>query len=229
MTNGRLWTSFLINDHILFDVAPTAPIAMKRLGKDINKITHIFITHFHGDHVLGLPFLLGDYAFQCPRNDSFHIIGPPRIREHVKNITEMTFPGVVADIVEQSKASFIEIRDEGISKDVGGINFTPLRMRHFKMESYGYRVRINDRIVAFSGDTGECENLYRLVQDAPIIVLEMNSVTRDFPYHLNLKQITNIRSRTPRDQKIIVTHMEENEIPPISDVIISEDLREYEL
>lgn len=50
--------SYLIDDKILIDVPNGTCKILKNIGIESSKITHILITHFHGDHFLDIPFVL---------------------------------------------------------------------------------------------------------------------------------------------------------------------------
>jgi len=49
------------NLYFLIDCAEGCQMQLRRLKKPLMKISHIFISHLHGDHYLGLPGLL----FSC--------------------------------------------------------------------------------------------------------------------------------------------------------------------
>jgi ribonuclease Z len=51
-------TCFLINDTLLFDTGWNATQRMRVFGIDPLRLTHLFLTHGHHDHILGLPQLL---------------------------------------------------------------------------------------------------------------------------------------------------------------------------
>ena len=58
----RYWSSFLEGDRCLFDAPPTLLAHLKKLGKDPRDVEVAFISHFHGDHFFGLPFLMLECA-----------------------------------------------------------------------------------------------------------------------------------------------------------------------
>jgi len=58
---GLPFNSFLIDGHILVDTPPDILQSLKREGVGIEDIDSVVITHYHGDHFFGLPFLLFQY------------------------------------------------------------------------------------------------------------------------------------------------------------------------
>lgn len=66
---------------ILFDCGEGTQRQLKIAGISIAKITHICISHWHGDHVLGLPGLLQTYA-AAETNNTVHIYGPRGTKKH---------------------------------------------------------------------------------------------------------------------------------------------------
>lgn len=93
---------------LLFDCGEGTQVALKRLNLKWKKISAIFISHTHADHVTGLPGMLMLSA-QVERDEPLYIIGPPKIKEYVEAnrrilemyinfeiiIQEITGPGVV--------------------------------------------------------------------------------------------------------------------------------------
>ena len=52
---------------LLLDCGPTTLAGLKQLGVDPSEIDAIAISHFHGDHAAGVPFLMLDGLYENPR------------------------------------------------------------------------------------------------------------------------------------------------------------------
>ena len=92
----------------LFDCGEGTQVALRKLNLKWKKISVIFISHTHADHVTGLPGILM-LSSQVERDGPLYIIGPPKIQEYIEEnrrilemyinyeiiITEVTGPGIV--------------------------------------------------------------------------------------------------------------------------------------
>ena len=83
---GRGLTSVLVRregELFLFDCGEGTQIGLRRLNLRWKKITSIFISHTHADHVTGLPGILM-LSSQVDRDEPLYIYGPPKIRDFVE-------------------------------------------------------------------------------------------------------------------------------------------------
>ncbi len=83
---GRGLTSVLVRregELFLFDCGEGTQIGLRRLNLRWKKITAIFISHTHADHVTGLPGILM-LSSQVDREEPLYIYGPPKIRDFVE-------------------------------------------------------------------------------------------------------------------------------------------------
>ena len=73
------------SDHARFlvDCGEGTQVSLRKLNLKWKKITSIFISHTHADHVTGLPGILM-LSSQVDRDDPLYIIGPPRIAEYIE-------------------------------------------------------------------------------------------------------------------------------------------------
>ncbi len=85
-TSTRLTSSQLVNYHnkyMLIDCAEGAQMQIRRFRLPLMKINHIFISHLHGDHYLGLPGLIFSMHL-LGRKKKLHVYSPPGIQEIIE-------------------------------------------------------------------------------------------------------------------------------------------------
>lgn len=96
------------NEQLMFDCGEGAQRQIIKAKTGFHKKTKIFITHMHGDHVLGLPGLLQTMAM-LDREKKVEIYGPPGITGFLECLREtvqfaLTFP---VEIYEIEKAGVV--------------------------------------------------------------------------------------------------------------------------
>jgi len=77
---------------VLLDCGATSLSALKRLGLDPGEIGAVFVSHLHGDHFAGLPFLILDAQF-ARRTAPLTVTGPPGTARRLADTMECLFPG----------------------------------------------------------------------------------------------------------------------------------------
>ncbi|HYB47561.1 MAG TPA: MBL fold metallo-hydrolase, partial [Streptosporangiaceae bacterium] len=77
---------------MLVDCGATSLVALKAQGLDPDAVEAVAVTHLHGDHFGGLPFLILDGQFSR-RSTALQIAGPPGIRARLAEAMEALFPG----------------------------------------------------------------------------------------------------------------------------------------
>jgi ribonuclease Z len=83
---NRHLTSVLLRregELFLFDGGEGTQVSLRKLNLRWKKISAIFVSHTHADHVTGIPGLLM-LSSQVDRDDPLYIIGPPRIAEYIE-------------------------------------------------------------------------------------------------------------------------------------------------
>ena len=107
----RNHTSILLeykNENILIDCGEGTQRQFRKAKLNPNKITKILITHWHGDHVLGLPGLLQTLAFSN-YNKTLNIYGPRGTKEFMGVLLRtFAFQGKYKINVEEVENRFFE-------------------------------------------------------------------------------------------------------------------------
>lgn len=208
----RYWGSVLVNNSILLDASPIVVPHMKRLNRSLDELEHIFITHFHGDHFLGLPFLLLDFGYLIQAKQPLTMIGPTGIEDMVTKITELAFPGLFEKLSNNLKLNYLEVPGPG-KYEVNGVAqalaFHAEPMSHGTATAYGYKFTVAGKTIAYTGDTDLCDGVYSLAKDADILIIEFSNPDIEVPGHMSRSKLDSLQERISTDTKIILTHVGE--------------------
>lgn len=137
---NRHLTSMLLRregDLFLFDAGEGTQVSLRRLNLRWKKISAIFISHTHADHVTGLPGLLM-LSSQVDRDEPLYIYGPPKIAEYVESSRRVLDMYINYEIVVR------EITEAGICHQGDGFHIRGFPLRHTKT-CYGYTMEEADR------------------------------------------------------------------------------------
>lgn len=233
ISEGRAYTTILVNDSVLLDVAPTAPFHLLKMKKDLTKIKSICITHFHGDHTFGLPFLFLEYAFACKRKTELTVVGPEGIKEFTEALVASAYRDAANQILEQVPVNYISIPNDGGSFNVEEIRGVALPMSHGEINAFGYLLGIEGKTVSFSGDTGICKNLMQLVNRSDINIIECSFLDSKITGHLNFEDIKMLSQKLTKEQKLVLVHLGKEVSPflllkELPEAIVPSDLDEIE-
>ena len=116
------------NQIILFDCGEGTMIQCRKQKLKISKISKIFISHFHGDHFLGIPALLMTFTLY-KRTKPLEIYGPPGMEEYITFMkkyieSELTFNLDIFEIKNEDVFNYSRFRVEIIETLHGIQNFS---------------------------------------------------------------------------------------------------------
>ena len=225
---GRYWSSFLLNGRYLLEAPPTLLPHLKRLGVPPADIRAVFISHFHADHFLGLPFLFLEYLHITPRREDLYIVGPPGVEEMIEELAELAFPNLShADAGYHRR--YVEVGPNG-QQTLDDLSFQAFPMKHAggKLDSFGYRLRLAEKVLAYTGDTELCDELFALAAGADVLVLDCNYSQSKGPEHLSFAEVPEVRRRLPLSTTIILTHLEaEPDVSGLQGVLLARDFATF--
>jgi ribonuclease BN (tRNA processing enzyme) len=209
-SGGRLSSCYLVENsrtRFLLDCGPSVLPAFKRAGLSTNSISEIFISHLHGDHIGGLPFLLLDAIFPAKRQQPLTLIGPPGLEARFRLACEVFYPRCL-DMDRAFELNFIEL-DKDARRQFGDLAVTPFEVEHFSgSPSYAYRFELGGKIFAYSGDTGWTENVVEAGRDADLYLIECYQYELKLPMHLTYLEIEANFNRIGA-KALLLTHMSE--------------------
>ena len=140
----RRWLTALLTRYngssLLIDCGEGTQVAIKQKGWSFKPIDVICFTHFHGDHISGLPGLLLTMG-NADRTEPLTLIGPKGL-ERVVNALRVIAPELPFEL------KFVEINGPEQVFEYNGYRITAFRVNH-NVPCYGYRLDIR-RQVKFS-------------------------------------------------------------------------------
>ena len=189
--------------HALLDCGATSLVALKRLGLDPGTIDVVLVTHLHGDHFGGLPFLILDGQFSR-RTRPLVVAGPPGLGARLTQTMEALYPG--SSTVERRFAMEVVELAERIETVVGPFQATAFRVDHASgAPAYALRLRAGDTVVACSGDTAWTDVLLEAAAGADLFVCEAYTYERAVRFHLPYAAIRQHRERLGC-RRLLLTH-----------------------
>jgi ribonuclease BN (tRNA processing enzyme) len=211
-SGGRFNTCFhLVGTKInaLIDCGATSLVGMNRLAIDRNSIDTIFISHFHADHIAGLPFFLLEANYVTKRTQPLTIVGPPGLKTRFPDVMESGFPGTKA--LELNFPLTLTELEIGKSRDIGNVRVTPFHVVHDDRAGpcLGFRIEAEGKVIAFSGDTEWTDALLDIGHEADLFICE--AYTRDKPIqtHMALSVLEKHLGQI-RPKRLILTHMSQD-------------------
>jgi ribonuclease BN (tRNA processing enzyme) len=189
--------------HTLIDCGATSLTALRRRQLDPGAITTVVITHLHGDHFAGLPFLILDGQFRRRTND-LTVIGPQGTGERLTRTMEALFPGS-ASVRQRFAIDVIEHTDRHPTR-LGDLTMTPYEVRHASgAPAYAVRVDGSKASLAYSGDTEWTDALIEAADGVDLFICEGYS-PRPVKWHLDLDTLARHRAQLTCKQ-LLLTHL----------------------
>jgi ribonuclease BN (tRNA processing enzyme) len=210
-SGGRLNTCFHVaagRTSFLIDCGASSLIGMNRLGVDRNAIDTILVTHFHADHFGGIPFFMLDAQFNTKRTRALTIAGPEGLRDWFVRAMETAFAGS-SKTKQKFELNLLELAP-GDAHPLGELTVRAARVRHAPTEGpfFAYRIEVDRRIIAFSGDTEWVESLVEIGRGADLFIVECYSFDKRVPFHIDYATLAaNLARINPK--RLIITHMNE--------------------
>jgi ribonuclease Z len=147
---GRHLTSVLVRregDLLLFDCGEGTQVSLRKLNLRWKKISAIFISHTHADHVTGLPGILM-LSSQVDREEPLTIVGPPKIREYIESSRQ------VLDMYINYEIIIKEVTGPGVVYEGDGYKIRSFPLNHTK-PCVGYVLEEDDRPGIFHPEKAE--------------------------------------------------------------------------
>ena len=173
---GRWLTSLMTRyngSSLMIDCGEGTQIAVKQKGWSFNPIDVICFTHYHGDHISGLPGLLLTMG-NADRREPLTLIGPKGL-ERVVSCLRVIAPELPFPIIYQ------EIQGAEQTFELNGYRLKAFRVNH-NVLCYGYTIEI-DRAGKFDVERARANEIpqkyWSRLQNGETVESEMGILTPD--------------------------------------------------
>jgi len=150
-------------------------------GLDNPKLTRLFVTHFHPDHIIGLPgFIIAPWNMK--RWDTLKIYGPKGIKKKIKGLLKVYKDGIKEHLLGNPKdMSPLKVKGKVIKSGVfykdNLVTIEAIPVVHGSFEAYAFKFTTPDKVILVSGDTRPLEIIQEKAKGCDILVHEVYSET----------------------------------------------------
>ncbi|MEA3544738.1 MAG: MBL fold metallo-hydrolase [Thermodesulfobacteriota bacterium] len=207
-SGGRLHSCFHLTfpeGQLLIDCGCSSLIGMQRCGLIAAEVDTIVISHLHGDHFGGIPFLLLEGKYLSQRTRPLTVIGPVGLQQRVTAAAEALYPGVLG-----RKINFpVEYRllDPKQPLQVNAATIECFQVKHGSSQQvYGLRIGAAGKVISYSGDTEWTDNLIPLAKGSDLLIAECFAYDQPVPGHLDYQTLRQKRQWLDC-QRMVLTHL----------------------
>jgi len=171
---------------LLFDMGRGVPIRLAQLNVPLGKVDAHFITHFHSDHVSGIPDVWLTGWLPSPygrRTAPFRIIGPIGTQDLMGHLQQAYALDIKIRLEDQElppagiAIAVHEFDEGGVVYEKNGVKVTAFEVDHGESvkPAFGYRIDYDGHSAVISGDTRYSENVIKYGARADVLIHEVAS------------------------------------------------------
>jgi ribonuclease BN (tRNA processing enzyme) len=205
---GRHMAAYLIEGpegSLLLDCGATVLASLNRQGLPAARVDAVLLSHLHGDHYGGLPFLFLHYMYIEPRVRPLKIIGPPEVEIRVQALFRAMYADTAAEPLP-FELEFVEIRPQETLR-LGGMQVDAFSAVHQKQPpSLAFEIKGNGWKIVYTGDSGWAEELVGHTQNADLFICECSFFKTRLETHLDYPRIAENAGRFGA-KRLVLTHL----------------------
>ncbi len=207
--SGSLHSCYLLEHEagtLMLECGPSVLAAMKAAGLDPAAPDVILVSHLHGDHFGGIPFLYLEYMFRTARERPLVIAGPQSVAARVEELYRALYRDIARRKSLSFEVQFVELEPD-VPVELGGARVEPFLVPHSADPySLGYRVTAGGGSVLFSGDSAWTDEFIERSRDTDLFLCECCSMTPQSKLHTSYEEILAHRDALGCKQ-LLLTHL----------------------
>jgi ribonuclease BN (tRNA processing enzyme) len=204
---GRFQTCIMVDapeTRFVIDFGATSLVALNKMGIEHNSIDTVVLTHIHGDHCGGMPFMLMDAMLGAKRTTPLTIAGPRETEAKLGVVNEALMPGMHA-MTPKFPLNYVEIEVMKPTQ-VGDLTITTFPANHTgETNPTSVRVEVAGKIISYTGDSAWTKHMPALAKDADLFICESYFYEKPIRFHMNYPDIQEHWDEL-KAKRIILTH-----------------------
>jgi len=204
VNDGLPYNSFILDSFFLVETPPDLMLSLFREKINLSELRVIYISHFHGDHYFGLPFLILRLFFNSAgqsMNFKIRILGPAGVKNKSKEICRLAL-GENHPVNNWIDNNFIFVElaaDSSINID-SETYLNIISMNHF-VETFGFSFYRKEKIIfSYFADTLWSDELIRVIKLFPqVIITDLNGEPSD-PQKIHMSEQDLIEKGIPHSE-----------------------------
>ena len=205
---GSLHSCYMLenpNGALMLECGPSVLAGMKRDGVPTERPDVVLVSHLHGDHFGGIPFLLLEYIFANVRERPLIIAGPPGTESRVHRLhTELYKESICRTL--PFDLSF-QVLNGGDTTSLAGFDVEAFEVPHSdELVCLGYKLSRGDTSMVFSGDSAWTDDFVTKSAGADLFLCECCSMEAGTPIHVSYREILASR-RALTCKRLLLTHV----------------------
>jgi ribonuclease BN (tRNA processing enzyme) len=207
-TGGRFQTCIRVQASgvtALVDCGTTTLTAMKAQLLDPGEVGAVVITHLHGDHFGGLPFLILDGQF-TRRTTPLTVLGPNGTARRLHTAMEALYPGSTT-VQRRFELHVLELPEAGATLQAGPLSVTGWHVDHPSgAPALALRVDLDGNTCGYSGDTAWTPALIAAAAGTDLFACEAYTYNHPVRHHLDYADIHQNAAELDTSH-LILTHL----------------------
>lgn len=190
---------------VMVDCAPTSLLSLKQRRFDTAQLDAVIISHFHGDHFGGTPFLLLEYMWERARDRPFIVAGPIGIEDRVWQL----FRALYRDVTPERLPFDLEFRELHPEEPavIAGLDVLPVRVPHQSDDvALALRFTRGDKRLLYSGDTPWCDRFLELADGVDLFLCECTGYDEPHGKHIDWQTLAPFVPRL-KCRRLVLVHL----------------------
>ena len=204
---GRFQTCILVDapgTRFVIDFGASSLVALNKMGIEHNSIDTIVLSHLHGDHCGGIPFMLMDAMLGAKRQTLLTIAGPREMEKKLSLLNEAVMPGMHV-MTPKFDINYQEI-DIMNPTQIGDLRITTYPAIHTgETNPTSVRVEVAGKVISYTGDSAWNKHLPKVADHADLFICECYFYSKAIRFHMNYPDIKK-HWHELRAKRTILTH-----------------------